>query len=199
MICLCITPNLHALGRPKNPGWGSEKTKEQNLMGVQVHPYLPYYKGLKTKRGIQLSLDSREDSPKSGESLSSLNLYLAEPRVKGFNSMQLTDYQLEYESRSYDSRMSYTSAALGVKRLSPNLALKDYFAAQNESVHARYKPFLALRMGYRILEKIPLIGSAGVIQASYIISDDFRFPSRGPHGFRKIPLKGFQAQVGFKF
>ena len=198
LLCLFITPGSQALGRPKTTGWGSPQSKN-NVMGVQAYPYLPRYKGLKSNRGILLSLDSREDSSKAGKSLSSLNFYMAEPRVQGFNSMQLSDFQLEYEGRSYDSNLSYTSAALGVKRLSPNLALKDYFTAQNESVHARYKPFLAFRMGYRILEKIPVIGGSGVLQAAYIISDDFRFPSRGPHGFRKIPLKGFQASLGFKF
>ena len=47
-------------------------------------------------------------------------------------------------------------------------------------------------MGYKLWQKVPVFNAPAVGELSYTISDDYRFPSPGPHG-PKNSLKGFGA------
>ncbi len=106
---------------------------------------------------------------------------------------------MEYENRSYDTRFSYTSAAIGIQRVKPNLGIRDFFSKKGQSADTHFKPYVSFRLGYRVLQNVPLLGNSGVLQVSYTLSDDYRFPSAGPHGFSKVPLKGFRFDLGFRY
>ena len=167
--------------------------------GMRLFPLLFKWKGFERAKGIQLSLEDSEGSKSPGGSQSALNLTYAQPQMRGQKQMSLTHYGFEYENRSYDSGMSFSSAAVGVQRISPNLGLRDFFEDLGQSARSLYKPYVSFRMGYRLLQNVPLLGNSGVLQVSYTLSDDYRFPSDGPHGYQKVPLKGFRFDVGFRF
>lgn len=167
--------------------------------GMRLFPLLFKWKGFDRAKGIQFSLEDPNGSKSPGGSQSALNLTYAQPSLRGLNDMSVTHYGFEYENRSYDSGLSFSSAAVGVQRLSPNLGLSQFFENKGEFARSLYKPYISFRMGYRLLQNVPLLGNSGVLQVSYTLSDDYRFPSEGPHGYQKVPLKGFRFDVGFRF
>jgi len=171
----------------------------QRSGGMRLYPLLLRWKGFSQAKGIQFSLEDPDGSKGPGGNQSALNLTYAQPKMKGFDDMHLTHYGFEYENRTYDSAISFTSAAVGVQRINPNLGLKNYFKQNAQSINAHYKPYISFRMGYRLLQNVPVLGNSGVLQVSYTLSDDYRFPSKGPHGYSKVPLKGIRLDFGFRF
>lgn len=209
ILCLLLLqPELHSasnLWGGLGSVFGGSSSKKQKTRGsyrkqsnseMRLYPYIGYFKGFEFSQGLMLSWDIMESGTNSRNSF---NLAYSSPEIKGFTNMEMTQYKLEYENRTFDTPGSYYSAALGIQSLSPNLSLKNFYAARGESVTKRFKPYLSLRMGYKVLPSVPVVNTPAVLQLSYTLSDDYRFPSHGPHGYRKIPLKGFGAAVEFKF
>lgn len=193
IFCLVVSScqTLDARSRRTNNNSG--------MMGIKMYPYLANFKGFdKTTTGLQLSMEDR--SGKRGqESVNSFNLYYVKPELKSFPTYKVKQTKFEYENRSYDSAFSYYSAAIGVQKVSPNLGLKNFYSNKNEDARAHIKPYLTFRMGYKIWQKVPVFNTPAIGELSYTLSDDYRFPSPGPHGYQKIPLKGFGAAISFRF
>ncbi|MBT3783352.1 hypothetical protein HOF92_00165 [bacterium] len=167
--------------------------------GMRIYPMLLRWKGFSRTQGWQLSFEDPDGGKSPGQSQGSFNLTYAKPKLKGFDSNSLTHYGMEYENRSYDTGISYTSAAIGVQRIKPNLGIRDFFSKIGQSADTHFKPYVSFRLGYRVLQNVPLLGNSGVLQVSYTLSDDYRFPSAGPHGFSKVPLKGIRFDLGFRY
>ena len=190
-LIICTCQSLDARSR--------RNTNSAGMMGAKMYPYLANFKGFdKTTTGLQLSIEERSGK-RSQKSANSFNLYYVTPELKNFPTYKVKQTKFEYENRSYDSAVSYYSAALGVQKVSPNLGLKKYYSNKSEDARAHIKPYITFRMGYKFWQKVPVFNTPAIAELSYTVSDDYRFPSVGPHGYQKIPLKGFGAAVSFRF
>ena len=177
----------------------NRNSRNTGMMGAKMYPYLANFKGFdKTTTGLQLSIEEQSGKRRQ-EAVNSFNLYYVKPELKNFPTYKVKQTKFEYENRSYDSQFSYYSAALGVQKISPNLGLKKYYSNKNEDARAHIKPYVTFRMGYKIWQKVPVFNTPAIAELSYTVSDDYRFPSEGPHGYQKIPLKGFGAAISFRF
>ena len=174
----------------------SKSSRSSKGKGAKIYPYFGQFKGFKASQGVLFSVDEYD---KKTRSKSSLNFYYTKPALKNHSDKKITQYKFEYENRTYPGPGAYYGAAVGAQKINPNLALKKHFTALGEDARGIIKPYVSFRMGMKMLNNVPLFGTPAVAEVSYTVSDDYRFPSAGPHGFRKIPLKGFGASVNFKF
>lgn len=193
LFCLFLIPSVFLMAKT------NFRKNSSSMMGAKMYPYMVNFKGFnKTTTGFQLSIEDQTGKRKK-ESVNSFNIAYIQPELKGFSTSKVKQTKFEYENRSYDSAISYYSTALGVQKISPNLNLKNYYSSLGMDARAHIKPYLSFRMGYQIWQKVPVFNTPAVGELSYTISDDYRFPAIGPHGYRKIPLKGFGAAISFRF
>lgn len=164
--------------------------------GLTLHPTYQQLKGFKRAKGAVISYVDLNNKSESQKDM--YNFYYSRPRLSKFSSYKLTQLKAEWENRSYGEQGSYTSAAFGVNRLIIGNTIKGYMNNLGTNAKHSYKPYLEFRMGYKLADQ-SLFGLAVNGQLSYTVSDDYRFKNNLPNGYHKIPLKGFKADISFRF
>lgn len=164
--------------------------------GLTLHPTYRQLKGFKRAKGAVISYVDLNNKSHSQKDI--YNFYYDRPRLAKFSSYKITQLKAEWENRSYGEQGSYTSAAFGVNRLIIGDTIKSYMNNLGTDAKNSFKPYLEFRMGYKLADQA-LFGLAVNGQLSYTLSDDYRFKNNLPNGFHKIPLKGFKADISFRF
>lgn len=185
-VSLVLVTGIHA----NNNSWGGFVPN-----GLTLHPTYQQIKGFKRAKGAVISyvdLNNKSDTQKD-----IYNFYYSKPKLDKFSSFKITQLKAEWENRSYGEG-SYSSAAIGVNRLIIGNTIKNYMNNLGTDSKHLFKPYLEFRMGYKLADQ-SLFGLAVNGQLSYTLSDDYRFKANLPNGYHTIPLRGFKADISFRF
>ncbi|PCJ21539.1 MAG: hypothetical protein COB02_02785 [Candidatus Cloacimonadota bacterium] len=164
--------------------------------GLTLHPTYKKLKGFKRGEGLVISYVDLNNKSETQKDM--WNFYYSKLVLTNFSTFRITQLIGEWENRTYGEGGAYSSAAVGINRLIIGNSIKSHMQSLGTNAKHAFKPYLEFRMGYKLADQgmfgIPIAG-----QLSYTLSDDYRFKSNLPNGYHKIPLKGFKADISFRF